>query len=218
MAEIKLCKEKKVFEVISGFTNCTDNNRYKSWELCYCEFKKAKDQTLTGDLQEKLSLHLMGYLASWGMYRGSTQLLKEYNYMVHKDLVPILLSRESKRLFDIDPLTESENFCKILDSTYKKIEDYYKNLDGSGFTPTKTLVTKILLGVYGCVPAYDINVYTALSYFGIRSNKFENLINAIKSDAEFISQCIEAQEKYPQFTFMKIVDMFLWEIGEENLK
>ena len=213
MAEVKFCQTKKVFEIISDFTKYDDSNRFKSWEFCYCEFKKVKDQTLTDGLQEKLSLHLMGYLASWGMYRGSTKLLKEYNYKVHKGLIPLLFRGESKRLFDINPLTESKEFCKILDNTYFSIENYYKNLSGGGFKPTKTLVTKILLGVYGCIPAYDINVYTALSHFGIRSNKFDDLINAIKSDAEFITQCKQAIQKYPQFTFMKIVDMFLWEMG-----
>lgn len=215
MIYIKFCQNQKVIEIISGFTEADDNNRYKSWELCYNQFKIAKDQILTDELQEKLSLHLMGYLASWGMYRGSSQLLKEYNYMVHKDLIPLLFSTESKKLFDINPLIDSDDFCRALNDTYSVIENYYLNLS-NGFKPTKTLVTKILLGVYGCIPAYDVNVYKALKLFCISSNKFETLIDAIKSDPQFIAQCKEAQQAYPHFTFMKIVDMFLWETGNKQ--
>ena len=49
------------------------NGRYRSWEHCYKTFNDARNST-SPDL-DYLSLHLGFYLASWGMYRGSSFLL-----------------------------------------------------------------------------------------------------------------------------------------------
>ena len=51
-------------------------SRYKSWEFCY---KKFQDNVYNTD---DLAIHLSLYLASWGMYRGSTFLLNK-NYKIN---------------------------------------------------------------------------------------------------------------------------------------
>ena len=53
------------------------NGRYRSWEYCYSSFGEARTGTIDVDY---LSLQLAFYLASWGMYRGSSFLLqKDYD-------------------------------------------------------------------------------------------------------------------------------------------
>ena len=56
--------------------------RYNSWNHCYEAFVTLKDEKL-------LSLHLGFYLASWGMYRGSSKLLNR-DYLVHVEAVKII--------------------------------------------------------------------------------------------------------------------------------
>ena len=60
-----------------------ENNRYQSWKHCYEAFG---DITKDNDY---LALHLGFYLASWGMYRGSTGLLQK-DYKIHIGAVKIV--------------------------------------------------------------------------------------------------------------------------------
>lgn len=61
-----------------------ENGRYRSWEYCYSSFYEARN----GDDMdfEYLSLQLAFYLASWGMYRGSSFLLQK-DYKIH---IPVI--------------------------------------------------------------------------------------------------------------------------------
>ena len=58
-------------------------NRFNSWSHCYNAFD---DFNKSEDL---LALHLGFYLASWGMYRGSTGLLQK-DYQIHIEAVSII--------------------------------------------------------------------------------------------------------------------------------
>ena len=68
-----------------------ENGRYRSWEHCYSHFIKARgSQEVDYDY---LSLQLAFYLASWGMYRGSSFLLQK-DYKVHIPVVKELLNEK----------------------------------------------------------------------------------------------------------------------------
>lgn len=68
------------------------HGRYLSWQHCYNAFT-----TNRGGLDENtfdyLALHLAFYLASWGMYRGSSFLLQK-DYKVHIPVVKILMEEQ----------------------------------------------------------------------------------------------------------------------------
>ena len=49
------------------------NARYRSWEHCYSNFYHARGKEVID--VDYLSLQLAFYLASWGMYRGSSFLI-----------------------------------------------------------------------------------------------------------------------------------------------
>lgn len=54
------------------------NHRLKSWEHCYTQFKMVFNKNeLSVKGRDYLSLHLAFYLASWGMYRGSSFMLEK---------------------------------------------------------------------------------------------------------------------------------------------
>lgn len=76
-----------------------ENGRYRSWEHCYSHFIKARgSQEIDYDY---LSLQLAFYLASWGMYRGSSFLLQK-DYKVHIPVVEELLSEKYDVLAGIE--------------------------------------------------------------------------------------------------------------------
>ena len=57
-----------------------ENGRSLSWEHCFRVFRDAR--TAPSPDYDYLSLHLAFYLASWGMYRGSSFLLqKDYKVL-----------------------------------------------------------------------------------------------------------------------------------------
>lgn len=75
------------------------NGRGKSWEHCYFHFITARDKH-DKDF-DYLSLHLSFYLASWGMYRGSSFLIQR-DYRIHIPAVVELLSSKYDQLAGID--------------------------------------------------------------------------------------------------------------------
>lgn len=76
-----------------------ENGRYRSWEHCYSHFIKARGSKEID--YDYLSLQLAFYLASWGMYRGSSFLLQK-DYKVHIPVVKELLSNEYDALAGIE--------------------------------------------------------------------------------------------------------------------
>jgi hypothetical protein len=90
---------------------------------------------------------------------------------------------------------------------------------------TDTLVTKILLGTLGCIPAYDryfIDGLRAkgLSYSTLSKSNFQSVIEFYKDnrdDFDSVQESIKSKSGiyYPT---MKLVDMYFWQIGfEEDL-
>lgn len=84
---------------------------------------------------------------------------------------------------------------------------------------TDTLSSKILLGVFGCVPAYDRYFIAGLKYFGIRRKDFSKasldellgFYEIFKSDFNVLGSIInEYGMRYP---VMKLIDMFFWQVG-----
>ena len=62
-------------------------DRFLSWVHCYRRFSEIfKKPNLTEENIDYLALNLAFYLASWGMYRGSSFLLQK-DYTIHKDIV-----------------------------------------------------------------------------------------------------------------------------------
>jgi hypothetical protein len=72
-------------------TKADPNSRYRSWEHCYKSFYDARG--LASPDPDYLSLQLAFYLASWGMYRGSSFLLQK-DYKVHVPVVEEILKKE----------------------------------------------------------------------------------------------------------------------------
>lgn len=195
-----------------------NHGRYRSWEDCYNAFRSVYNKGFSMNDTEFLALHLAGYLASWGMYRGSSDLLREYSYLVHKDLIPLLYNSKYLSLFDIDENNFEQNL-QLIESAYSEIEVFYNALicNNKQFKASETLVTKIMLGVYGCIPAYDRFLREGLKYYEIQKsgkNKFGALSEWLNNNPDFVSDIIAyGKASFNNYPFMKLVDMCFWELG-----
>ena len=127
-------------------------DRYASFDYCYYYFKHSSSKKLLNNMEQSC-LTIGFYLASWGMYRKG--FLREKSVIYYKPLIEYIacLRNSDKDLWKIDVDTyNADNIKKIL-QTYNKIKEIIIKDNNSDLT----LVTKILLGIFGFVPAYDTN-------------------------------------------------------------
>ena len=128
-------------------------HRYASFDYCFNYFQNSTAEEIESD-KEKACLQLSFYLASWGMLRGSSFLLQKSikHYIPLIDYI-ITLKRENHAIWTIDVDTYTKQNIKTLMSVYNEVK--YHIIGEEGTKTHLTLVTKILLGVFGCIPAYD---------------------------------------------------------------
>lgn len=190
-------------------------NRYNSWEHC---FKVFGNKELDNDY---LALHLGFYLASWGMYRGSTGLLQK-DYKVHIDAVQIIkkyhfLRSEHDIEKTIDDVIEVKN---KLASYYNIIPYINSKGESKNITPTDTLISKILLGTLGCCPAFDQYFVDGVKAHKYKFNKFDKTSMELILDfiKEYQNELHQLQKDFKtefniQYPTMKLIDMYFWNEG-----
>lgn len=201
------------------------NGRYKSWEHCFKYFNQNKDKRYNENIVDLLCLHLSFYLASWGMYRGSSFLLQK-DYKVHHEAVLEILKEKYKSLWNVNcsDLIDGENINLIFEVT-RNLKDIYidnrKNIDGHK-NVSNILITKILMGTFGCVPAYDRFFVSGIKTYQVASSNFNkksvaDLAKFYKANYEYFQKFREEISKngveYPE---MKLIDMCFWQIGYDK--
>ena len=187
---------------------------------------KAIKKRVSVEKEDYLALHLAFYLASWGMYRGSSFLLQK-DYKVHVPVVEIILEEKYAPLLGItaEGLLEDDKL-DLLEDVSTRIRQAYANEQPSfvGVTnnATDTLVTKILLGALGCVPAYDRYYVQAVRQYGISVGGYDR--RSVRDVAKYYLQHKDAFETVraelsaygTEYPMMKIMDMCLWQVAFEN--
>jgi hypothetical protein len=128
--------------------------RYASFDYCYNYFREFRERDRVYELADpdhiQLScLQLAFYLASWGMLRGSSFLL-EKSLKFYEPLIRNIAEFD-QRIWDIDVDVYMEKHVEVLLSCREMVV----NSLGVENKPSDTLVTKIMLGVFGNVPAFD---------------------------------------------------------------
>jgi hypothetical protein len=135
--------------------------RASSFDYCFNYFQRLRDCSATGALaepehREASCLHLGYYLASWGMLRGSTSLhTKSYRFF---EPVIEAIAEQPPSLWSIDAdVYTEENISALIELRDRLATALTARpaLDGTARAPTNTLVTKVMLGVFGSVPAFD---------------------------------------------------------------
>lgn len=203
-----------------------ENGRSRSWEHCYRVFRDAR--TAPSPDYDYLSLHLAFYLASWGMYRGSSFLLQK-DYKVLSPIVEEILKPEYDCLFGLACADVRNNdVWAQLKKLYDYIDDYFdqirKEVAGREVpTPVSPiLITKILMGTLGCVPAYDRFFEEGARYLGLEKKTYQKksllelaaIYEAHNDRLEEARRGMRTEDLvYPQ---MKLLDMGFWQIGFEE--
>jgi len=137
-------KQDNIKEIVMNYYNqITPEHRYVSFDYCYNYFKTTED--LTEDM-EKSCLHLGFYLASWGMLRNSHLLQKSSKYFIKVIEYISNLKNTDAWEIDIDKYND-KNIRRKLSEIYFNIKIILEGTD--------TLTTKIMLGVFGSIPAFD---------------------------------------------------------------
>ena len=138
-----------IIPIVAEFKNQSEpNDRYSSFDYCYNYFKQTKPKELTNDM-EKSCLVLGFYLASWGMFRGSSFLLQRSVKHFEPTIKYLATLDNSIWEIDIDKYTDG-NITTLLQIYF----DLKRHIDVETKTHL-TVVTKVMLGVFGFIPAYD---------------------------------------------------------------
>jgi hypothetical protein len=198
--------------------NKQEYQRYNSWNHCYLAFV---NNSLEDDI---LALNLGFYLASWGMYRGSSGLLQK-DYKIHVGAVEILKHYDSLRCSKEKDVTHS-SIPKILECTTRLQNHYtefeFETLKGKKkhISPTDTLISKVLLGTLGCVPAFDRFFIDGVNQTLEKKEQFKSLkkpsLEKLFAFVDGNKELLEIQNRHPNYPKMKLVDMYFWQVGFEN--
>lgn len=202
-----------------------NHGRYMSWCHCYNAFKNNRNNRDEKTV-DYLALHLAFYLASWGMYRGSSFLLQK-DYKVHIPVVEIIMEEKYAPLLGIAAEGLMEDcVLDLLEEVSTRIRQTYakekSSFEGGNNNATDTLVTKILLGTLGCVPAYDRYYVQAVRKYGISVGGYDR--RSVRDVAKYYLDYKDEFEKLraelsaygTEYPAMKIMDMCLWQVAFEN--
>ncbi len=208
----------KKIRVYHGDLDKDPNHRYRSWEHCFNYFRSVTPAELPKQ-RDHAALQLGFYLASWGMYRGSSFLL-QHSYAVHLDVVDSLAAPQYFPLWrsDLGSRTEDISLVPLILESATAIRKAYQRFH----EPTDTLVTKVMLGTIACLPACDRYFINGFKLAGLPYSS----VNAkfVKRVLEFCNDnLVDLQSEQRRiesatgicYPLMKMVDIYFWQIGYE---
>lgn len=155
-----------------------------SWERCYQSFRELQNAARASErLEDEACLSLAVYLASYGMYRGSS-FVSRCDASIHRPIVEMLASEEYREL----AFRAQKGFLQSADrkrlwKLEKRVSAHYGEARTEVFSwdltegtkarkpvgpVSQILVSKILLGTLGCVPAYDARFCKSAKKFASR--------------------------------------------------
>jgi hypothetical protein len=197
------------------------DGRYASFDYCFNYFQSFREQGHIGEIvapanMQQSCLQLGFYLASWGMLRGSTLLL--WRSVRFLGGVVRAIAEGDKRLWDVDVDSYTDENIKLLLGARRAI---WRALGGHD-SVTDTLVTKIMLGVYGNIPAYDTYFRRGLGTTGVSEKSLKKVAEFYRLHKEVIDEfagtvCTfdfhTGEKTRRHYTKAKIVDMALFMEG-----
>lgn len=212
----------EITDIINQYLSCITSDefhRYKSWDNCFRAF-------VDSEKSETQILELAFYLASWGMYRGSSGLLQK-NHLIHKGAVDIIFSKNAQKLrctavteVNIENINQIITIKNELANHYNSIYFIRRQGELKPISATDTLLSKIMLGTLGCIPAYDRYFIDGLKemnmdHTGFNEASLKELFRFIDDKKKEIDEVqklikIKTNRHYP---LMKILDMYFWQIG-----
>lgn len=205
-------------------------HRFRSWEHCFRYFNESTPSTIKRN-KHGAAFRLGFYLASWGMYRPNGFLFK-CDYSVHLNAIEVLVSPQLSTLWKGEfGMGESDSVLKnsivgAISSLREVYEPFAKQHAGR---VSDTLVTKVLLGVFGCLPACDQYFNAGFKSAQRASPKLTTKAGADSFVDQVLTFCNERRRalcsvqgrlesssgiRYP---IMRLVDMYFWKKGQSKI-
>ena len=189
------------------------DERYASFDYCYNHFYNFYKEKIISELANEKNIQIsclqIGfYLASWGMMRGSSFLL-EKSVKNYSSLI-IAISKMNPKVWEIDVDSyDEENIHLLLDCKQKIIDAL-----GKQNKPSDTLVTKIMLGVFGNIPAYDQYFRKGLKIHSVNKKSILTIKKFYEENKEVFDSYkihtfnfVTSQETDILYTKAKLIDM-----------
>lgn len=186
------------------------NERYASFDYCFNYFQSFRDSGDTSSLANSTNIHasclqLGFYLASWGMLRGSSHLLQKSA----RFLTPVV-----ELIADTEPV-----FWRIDANDYgglniERLLAQASKIGRAIGSTSDTLVTKVMLGVFECVPAFDRNFKQGFGVSTFGAKALNRVAGFYEDHAELIDACriptvdfVTGEPTQRLYTRAKVIDM-----------
>lgn len=190
--------------------------RYRSWEHCYSFFQTTGPAAIAG-ARDFASLQLAFFLASWGMYRGSSFLL-QHAYTIHRSVVDVLTEPRFAVLWQRE-FGANDADIQLIAIVLQATEAIRTAYEPFGY-PSDTLVTKILMGTLGCLPACDRYFRSGFKrsgfqYSGVNRRFVERVFRFCRHNLRALRKEQAAIERISgvHYPLMKLVDMHFSHLG-----
>ena len=194
--------------------------RYTSFDYCYNHFqlhreRGALSELVAGPNLQLSCLHLAFYLASWGMLRASSALLQRSV----KHYVPVIhvIASSPAEIWNVDADCYTEANCDLVLETAQQIRGALP--DGA----SDILITKIMLGVFGCVPAFDTYFKKGFGTWTFGRTALMRVAKFYMDNADVIDRhrvpTLEfdtGMETTRRYTRAKVIDMVFFVEGGES--
>ena len=192
-------------------------HRYTSFDYCFNYFQARREEgripsPAVGVELEVACLQLGFYLASWGMYRGSAVLLQRS--VAHLAPVIDVIARAPTEAWELDADGYTREGCRSLLDLGAQIRAAFP--EGA----TDTLVTKIMLGVFGSVPAFDTNFKTGFGVSAFGESALMRISRFYRENADVIARHRVPTLEFEtgaasnhRYTRAKVIDMIFFVEG-----
>ena len=195
--------------------------RYASFDYCFNYFQSFREQ---GEISKLASpaqihescLHLGFYLASWGMLRGSSFLLGK-SVKVYEALIGTIAST-NPILWEIDVNCYTPESIRLILDFRKTIQENLNYGNGA----SDILVTKIMLGVFSNVPAFDTNFKNGFGVSTFGKSALEKISSFYEANNIIIENSrlrtldfMTGQSTNRLYTRAKVIDMVFFIEGSK---
>jgi hypothetical protein len=207
---------KKYLDGTSASDGRKPDARYSSFDYCFNYVQSFHEKGACVALADpehiQLSCLQLGfYLASWGMLRGSAKLLQKSA----RHLAPIVaaIARTDASLWTIDAHCYTE-------AHIQQLVDAAGTIGHSQPDMSDILVTKIMLGVFGNVPAFDTYFKKGLGVSGFSANGLRKIGAFYQAHSTLIDryrrptlEFVSGKPTKRVYTRAKVIDMVFFVEG-----
>lgn len=191
-----------------------ETSRFTSWDYCFNYFQAFRDSEDTNRLasdecREASCLQLGFFLASWGKMRGSAVLHKRSLAY----LLPVIdkIAAAPDEVWDADADVYLDSGAEVLVAFGQDLRTAFA--DGA----SHTLLTKVVLGVFGNVPAFDRNFNRGFRRSWLNRASLERIGELYGENRKVIDECRMSTIAFGSgaatgrlYTRAKVIDMACW--------